>query len=425
MKITRNLWLLSLTSLLNDISSEMVFPLLGFIITQRLGASYAVVGVVEGIAETVASTLKFYTGRWSDRIKRRKPFAVGGYAASWVGKLCLAAATVWGFALAGRVFDKIGKAIRTAPRDALIAESVPKDQRGGAFGFHRSMDTIGAALGVAGAWIIGELCPGEKAYGTALWVSLIPAIISIGVLMMIKEHASKPASHEHAGDPAPAAPPVPRLLLGWRSLDHRLRTFLVVAVVFALAQSSDVFLLLRLHDAGASIAQTLLIYLGFNIVYAFAGYPAGRLSDALGRRGILLVGIGLYAIVYAGFAVLHSSIGQTPGAAPEDNLARTLVWGTVLMLLYGLSRGCTEGVTKALLTDRAPKDAKASIIGLHDMLTGLTLFPASWLAGLAWVKFGSPAPFWLGAGCAAAAAVILAIARSPKQQPPPAIDGQP
>ncbi len=361
-----NIILLGITSLLTDISSEMVYPLLPVFLITTLGASPAILGLIEGIAESLASLLKVFSGYFSDKLKSRKPLTILGYAGSTVGKFFLYIASSWGVLLCGRIIDRLGKGIRTAPRDALIADSSKAGSHGAAFGLHRAMDTIGAALGVFLAYILvirygGNLKP-------IFLFSLIPAFLGIFFLFFVKEKKSEHGAKKE------------KLQFSWRTLDKRLKLFLIFTFLFTLGNSSNQFLLLRAKNSGVSLPQVILFYLVYNIVYALVAYPAAGLSDRIGRKKILVLGYLFYGLVYLGFA-LNQSLG--------------FFW--VLFGLYGLYMGFTEGAEKALITDISSVNLRATTIGLHATLVGIGLFPASFLAGILWKFFGPAAPFYFGA----------------------------
>jgi MFS family permease len=375
-----NVVLLGITSLLTDISSEMVYPLLPVFLVSQLGASPALLGVIEGFAESLASVLKVFAGYFSDRMKRRRPFTIAGYFCSTVGKVFLYAAGGWGQVLAGRLIDRFGKGVRTAPRDALIAESVVSSRgAGAAFGLHRAMDTLGACIGVALAFLLVTRFTGDLR--VIFLISVIPALAGVGVLFLVREKASVPAA-------APARE-LPRF--AWKQLDPRLKGFLAFAFIFTLGNSSNQFLLLRARELGATLPQVILMYLGYNVIYSTVSYPAARLSDRIGRRALLVAGYAAYGLVYAGFA-LTSSLAAA--------------WW--LFAVYGLFMACTEGVEKALLAELAPPHLKATVMGTHGMLVGVGLLPASLLAGMLWKMYGSWAAFSVGAGMGLAASIGVA-----------------
>lgn len=360
-----NIWILGLTSLLTDISTEMVYPLLPLFLTSRLGATPAIVGLIEGIAESLASLLKVFAGRISDKWGKRKPLAIGGYAFSTFGKVFLYFGNSWVWVLTARVLDRFGKGVRTAPRDALIAESANPVKKGRAFGLHRTLDTLGAVIGILIAYYL--FTKEGLNYKTIFLASLIPAFLGVGALFAVKEESTSRA--RMAKD----------ISFNWRSLSPRLQGFLLVAFLFTLGNSSNQFLLLRAKDVGFTDRSVILLYLVFNLVYSFLSYPAGRLSDRIGRRALLVCGYIAYGLVYLGFARVTTMTG---------------VW--CLFALYGVYNAFTEGVEKALVADLAPADQKATLIGLHATLVGIGLLPASLFAGLLWNWFGPAAPFYFG-----------------------------
>jgi MFS family permease len=377
----RTIILLGLTSLLTDVSSEMVYPLLPFFLVSSLGATPAVLGLIEGVAESLASVLKVFSGYISDRLRRRKALAILGYSGSALGKILLYVAGSWGVVFAGRIVDRFGKGVRTAPRDALIVESSTAGQRGRAFGLHRAMDNTGAAIGVGLAIVLISFHPGDYA-GIFFW-SIIPATLGVLLLFLVRER--RPV------DGAAAVLPQFR----WASLPPQLKAFLVVSLIFSIGNSSNTFLLLRVGVMEGNTIQALLLYLVYNIVHAVMSYPAGRISDRIGRKSILVAGYMLYAMVYAGFAFLAGP--GHPGAA----------W--VLFVLYGLFSAFTDGVDKALVSDLAPKDLRATALGLHATIVGIGLLPASVIAGQLWSMAGPEAALGLGAIMGLIAAIGLMV----------------
>ncbi|HEV2054967.1 MAG TPA: MFS transporter [Methylomirabilota bacterium] len=365
----RNIILLGLTSLLTDISSEMVYPLVPFFLTAALGASPAMLGLIEGLAESVASVLKVFAGFISDRIGKRKGLIIAGYGAAALGKLLLALAAGWGMVLTARVVDRLGKGIRTAPRDALIADSAHEDKRGRAFGLHRTLDTWGAVAGVGlGYWFFTRM-PGE--YARVFLVALLPAVLGVLVLLAVRE-----PKHGRLR----VAPP----RLSWNMLPRRLQLFLVITLLFTLGNSSNAFLLLRAQSLGFTAAAAILLYGAYNASYALSSYPVGLVSDRIGRKTLLVAGYSFYGVVYLGFALLD---------------AASHAWITwALFALYGLYSGFTDGVEKALVSDLAPRELRATAIGLHGTLVGIGLFPASFIAGQLWTWLGPESTFYFGSG---------------------------
>lgn len=374
-----NVILLGLVSFLTDLSSEMVYPLLPLFLTGQLGAAPAVVGLIEGLAESAASLLKVVSGWLADRLGQRKGLAVVGYGLSAVGKALLAAAASWPAVLAARVGDRIGKGVRGAPRDAILADSVPAAQRGQAFGLHRALDNLGAAAGILVAWWL--LQGGGQGVRSVFRWAVLPAVLSALLLF---------AARDPGGAPRRRAS-LPRLT--WSGLDARLRGLLLVAVLFALGNSSNAFLLLRAGNLGLDASGVMLVYLVYNLVYVLCSYPAGVLSDRLGRFNVLVAGYLVHGLVYLGFA----QAGRP--------------WHAWLLLgAYGLFMGLVDGVEKALLADLAPPERKATVIGLHATLVGVALLPASLWAGVLWDWLGPAAPFLWGAatGILGAAGLVWA-----------------
>lgn len=361
-----NIILLGITSLLTDISSEMVYPLIPLYLVNRLGATPAILGLIEGVAESLASLLKVFSGYFSDKSKKRKPLTILGYTGSVLGKIFLYISTSWGCVFLARVVDRLGKGIRTAPRDALIADSSQEGKRGRAFGLHRAMDTLGACIGIILAYIIFNLEKEDFTY-VFFW-AIIPAVLGVVFLFFVKE--------KH---PQQEIKPKEKLQFKWRGLDKRLKLFLIFSFIFTLGNSSNQFLLLRVKNQGSPFAQVILFYLAYNIIYFLASYPAAWISDRIGRKKILVLGYLFYGLVYLGFAV---------------NNSLNLFW--LLFGMYGLYMGFTEGVEKALVTDISPHNLRATTIGLHAALVGIGLLPASLLAGMLWKFFGASAPFYFG-----------------------------
>ncbi|MDD5131762.1 MAG: MFS transporter [bacterium] len=377
-----NIILVGITSLLTDISTEMVYPLLAIFLSTTLGASPWIIGLIEGIAESIASLLKVFSGYLSDKSQKRKPLAILGYGSSTFGKIFLYIATSWWWVLFSRVIDRFGKGIRNAPRDALIADSSAKERRGRAFGLHRMMDTIGAATGVLIAYYLLTAHPGPIDYRKIFLLSLIPAFLGVIFLFFVKEKKD------------PLVTIAKKLSFNWSGLPLRLKLFLAVTVLFTLGNSSNQFLLLRAKNLGYTTENVLLLYLVYNIVYAIVSYPAGRLSDIIGRKKLLVWGYVFYGVVYLGFALTSDPI---------------FMW--VLFGLYGVYIGATEGVEKALVTDIAPENLRATMIGLHATLVGIGLFPASFIAGILWNQFGPAATFYFGGvtGLLAALGLLLVL----------------
>ena len=389
-RLPRNVWVMSATSLLNDISSEMLLNLIPFFLANILGVRTAVIGLIEGVAETTASLLKVYFGALSDRFGKRKPFAVVGYALSALTKPLLYFASAWGWVLGVRVADRIGKGIRTAPRDALIADSIDDKQRGLAFGLHRAADTLGAFLGLGIAAFIVWRTQAQAAllsldtFKLIVLVSIIPGVL--GVLVLALGAAEVTGTGKNVE--------VTRLSL--KNMDPRFKYFLFVLILFTLGNSSDAFILLRGQERGLSILQVMGMSLTFNAIYTVLAGPLGAWSDTVGRRRLILGGWLAYGLVYLGFA--FSKTGWQ-------------IWA--LFGLYGLYYAATEGAARALVADLVSPAQRGGAYGLYNAAIGLTVLPASLIAGLlwqglgSWSGFGPSAPFFFGALMALLAGVLF------------------
>jgi MFS family permease len=379
-----NVIIAGIASLFTDMSTEMVYPIIPLYLTVVLGAQPLIVGLIEGISESAASLLKVFSGYWSDKIRKRKPIAIAGYAGSMFGKVLLYFSTAWGWVFLGRLVDRFGKGVRNAPRDALIADSTPSDKRGVAFGLHRAFDTLGAAAGVIVAWLALRSVTGAReagAFHRLFLISLIPAGLGVAALFFVREIRLQ------------VTPERKRLFVHWKELPRRLKLFLVVVLLFALGNSSNQFLILRATHLGFSIPTALLLYLLYNLSYALLSYPAGRLSDKIGRKRVLVTGYIFYGLVYLGFAI-----------------ARAPAWLWLLFGLYGVFSAFNEGIEKAFVSDIAPPELRGTLIGLHSTLTGIGLFPASLIAG-ALMTWNNAAPFYFGGalGLLAALGLLLVI----------------
>jgi MFS family permease len=378
--LSRNVRVLGAVSFLTDVSTEMLYPVIPLYLTEVLAAPVAAVGLVEGAAEATANVLKGVSGRMADRARRRLPFLFCGYGLAALGKPLLALATSWTGVLGARIVDRTGKGLRGPARDALIVDSTDPSQRGRAFGWHRSMDTLGAALGPAVGMAL--LYSAGLAYTTLFWLAAIPAALGVIVLVAVREptHARRSAASR------PAAP--------WIPADPVMRRFLLAVAVFSIGNSSNAFLLLRARDLGWSPAGVIGLYMLFNISYAASAAPIGALSDRWGRRGVLLAGFALSAAVYAGFAVATSA------------------WTALALLpLYGVYAGAFGSAGRALVADLAPTEHMAGALGSYQMITGLGGLVASLAAGALWTWVGPVAPFAFGATLSAGAVVVLATVR--------------
>lgn len=373
--VSPNVLVAGLVSLLTDISSEMIYPVLPLFLTQVLGAPVAAIGLIEGIAESTASLLKTGSGWLSDRLQRRKPLMLLGYGFSNLIKPLLALTTSWPQVLGLRFLDRAGKGVRSGPRDALIADSSDENTRGRAFGLHRAMDTAGAAAGPLLAFAVLAAFPNR--YRLVFWVSAVPGILSVLILaVFLRERIAK--THE-------ARPQV-----RFRHLGRRYGLFLVVAAVFSIGNSSDAFLILRARSLGLSNALIPLAYFAFNIAYSLMSTPCGVLSDRMSRKWVIALGYAVFAFTYLGLALARGSAA---------------VW--VLFVVYGLYYALTEGVCRAFVADITPAHLRGSAMGTFAATTGLALLPASLMGGFLWQSVGPEATFFYGAGTAALAAVMI------------------
>lgn len=380
--LPRNVVLLGVTSFFADISSEMIYPLVPIFLTVTLGAPVAVVGLIEGVAESTASLVKLGSGWISDRIGRRMPLVISGYGLAAIAKLMLALAFVWPIVLAARFVDRFGKGVRGSPRDALIADSAPPELRGRAFGLHRSMDTAGAVIGPLLALLLVAVL--SDRLRVIFLLAAIPGALSVASLFFVREDRRTQVST--TGTPAATT----SFLAAFRGVDRRLHLFMIASLVFAVGNSSDIFLILRAKDLGLSTTAVVLAYVVYNFVYMSAALPVGIVSDRLGRRGVFVLGLVIFAAVYVGFAFTTSALAVWP-----------------LFAVYGLYIAMTDGVGKALISDLAPVERRATMLGAYGTLTGVLVLIASALAGVLWDTVGPWAPFALGAVSAFAAALVL------------------
>jgi len=410
--ITRNVVVLGLVSLLTDVSSELLVYVVPLFLANVLAATPSVIGVVEGVAESVAAFVKLGSGALSDRIGRRTVLVGTGYGASVVAKALYIVATAWPIVLVARVGDRIGKGIRTAPRDALIADSTAPEARGRAFGLHRAMDTTGAVIGVALAALIVGIAQGDAAtlegetFRLLALAALVPGVLAVVVIVVGVRDVRRP----DAAAPVPAPPATPgagtnvagadraAVDRAWRRFPAAFWVFVAASGLFTLGNSSDAFIALRSQALGVSVRDLLLVVIAFNVVDALIAWPVGALSDRIGRRRLIAIAWGLYAVTYAGFALAGGSAAVLP-----------------LWLLYGAYYGVNEAVGRALVADLARPELRATAYGIVNAVTGLAILPASIVAGILWDGVGQAAPFWFGAACAAGGLALLAFVHPPRR----------
>lgn len=392
-KLHRNVWVTSGTSFLTDVSSEMILNVLPLFLANVLGVRIWVIGVIEGLAETTSSVLKLYSGWLSDRLGARKWPAVIGYGISALSKPFYLLANSWGAVAGVRWGDRVGKGVRTAPRDALLADSTPANQRAFAFGLHRAADTAGALVGIGVAiWAVyhfqsgGPLLQAETFRSLVLW-SLLPAFLGVLFLAVGAREVKKSTGKADSAN---------RPKVRMRGLGKGLTAFIACSVLFELGNSADAFLVLRAQERGLSVAGILWLLLAFNAVYALVSAPAGALADRFSRKQVVAGAWILYAAVYLGFA-----------------FADTTLHVTALYLLYGCYHGLAAGAAKALVADLVPEKLRGTAYGGYAAATGFAALPASLLAGVlwqgifSWQGFGPAAPFAFGAATSVLAAILL------------------
>ena len=404
--LPRNVWAVSLTSFFMDMSSEMVINILPLFLSNVLGVKTNVIGLIEGVAEATASLLKVFSGWLSDKLGARKWLAVAGYGLSSLAKPFFYVANSWRVVAGVRWADRVGKGVRTAPRDALVADSIDERHRGLAFGLHRAADTGGAVLGLVIALVVvwmaqrSNMALGRTTFQTVVLISLMPAFLA--VLSLAIGARDVPVKGERE---APA--------ISFRGLGRSFAIFMVIVGIFDLGNSSDAFLVLRASERGLNVVEVLGMLITFNLVYTLLSTPAGSLSDRIGRRKLIIGGWLIYALIYFGFAVAGTGWH---------------VW--VLYAVYGAYYGLAYGTTKAMVADIVPAELRGTAYGMYNAVLGILDFPASLIAGLLWSGmpswgwdgFGPSAPFLFGGVLALMAAVLMALwsprtGQSPAREP--------
>ncbi|HOS53882.1 MAG TPA: MFS transporter [Anaerolineaceae bacterium] len=387
--LPRNIWAVGFTSMFMDISSEMVMNILPLFLSNVLGVQTSIIGLIDGIAEATASILKLFSGWLSDRLGGRKWLAVAGYGLSALVKPFFYIANSWGLVAGVRWADRVGKGIRTAPRDALVADSVTPDVRGLAFGFHRAMDTAGAFIGILIAALVvwltqkSDVLLARSTFQIIVLASLLPALLAVLSLVV--------GAQDVAVQGQRAAPK-----FSLRNMGKPFTIFMVIVSLFTLGNSADAFLVLRAQNLGVSVLGILIMLAAFNLIYTLVSTPAGSLSDRIGRRRLIIGGWLVYAVIYFGFALARSS---------------WQVW--VLYALYGVYYGLAYGSAHALVADLVPENLRGTAYGTYNAVIGLLAFPASFIAGVlwqgigAWTGLGPSAPFFFGGLLALLAALLM------------------
>jgi len=374
--ITRNIFIMGLVSLFTDLSSQIVFPLIPLFLTTVLGCGAYAVGIVEGAAETTASLLKVVSGYWSDKINKRKPFILFGYGMSSITKPLFALANIWTFVLFLRVIERIGKGIRTAPRDALVAESCDESVRGKAFGFHRAADGIGSILGA----VLALLLLPVWGYRNIFLFALVPGVISVFIILFIQEK-NAPAKQETKEV---------SVKLSLKELPVNLRFFIIVSSVFAVGHFGYAFLLLRAKNIGLADNMAILLYVVFYIVYSICVIPLGIVSDKVGRKPVLMAGYVLFGITSFGLLVTSGFYGIL-----------------LFFISYGIFYAMIDGTQRAFVVDLAPQHLKGTSLGVFHTAIGLVALPGGYIAGLLWDKVSPEATFAYGFTLAIISAVLL------------------
>ena len=384
-KIGQNVITLGVVSFFTDISSEMVFPNIALFLTLVLGAGKEIVGLVEGVADSIASIVEIFSGYFSDKLGKRKQFVLFGYGLSSIVKIGIALSTTWWMILIMRGLERVGKGIRTAPRDAIIAASAERQIRGRAFGLHRAMDTAGAVIGPLLAFVLlSAFGANETGFRNIFLIAIIPAVLAVAVIVLFVR------------EPKVAAAPLPvKKQSFWEALKGmppEYRAFLKVSLLFSLSYFSFSFFILRAADIGVNPEDVLLLYVFYNVVYALASVPGGWLSDKIGRKPVIAGAFALYAVICAGFA-----------------LATTWWHAALLFGLYGIFVALDESVNKAYISDMIPKERRSTALGAYNTAIGVAYLPASIMVGALWVVAGPLVGFAVAAAIAAFSAAALVL----------------
>jgi MFS family permease len=377
-----NIFCLGLISFFTDISTEMVYPLIPLYLVSTFGATPVLVGIIEGIAESLASLLKVFSGYITDKYQNKKAIAFTGYATGLLYKLALIFASSWLGILVARVVDRAGKGIRTAPRDVLVSDSAEKDGMGRAFGLHKAMDMLGTALGILITFfILRSFRSDDFDYKKLFVLSIIPAVF--GLLMFVFVKQKKNQRERKTKEP---------FWLNIKLVDNQLKLYLLVVFIFTLGNSSNVFILLKAKSVGFDDVSVILLYFIYSIIAGVLSFPLGRLSDKIGRKNLLVPGYIVFALCYFGFAFAKGNASMI-----------------AVFVLFGVYTAMIAGVERAYVAEISRPEIKGTMLGLHSTIVGIALLPASVIAGLLWNSFGAMVPFIFGAGLSLLAALILII----------------
>jgi MFS family permease len=374
--ISKNVFAMGWVSFFNDIASEMVYPIVPIFLTTFLGASVAIVGVIEGIAESTAALLKVFSGWLSDKFQKRMPFVVSGYSLSAVSKLLLGLSYTWPLVLIARFFDRFGKGIRTSARDSLITESCSANERGKSFGFHRALDTLGAVFGPLAAILFLTIF--KNNLRLTFYIAFIPALIGIILLLVFVKEKKKKALC------------ISDLKLRWRDVNPSFKIYLFINIIFFIGNSSDTFLILRAQNLGLAIKTTIFAYVLFNITYSLFSIPAGIIVDKIGAKKVIITGLFIFSAVYLSFGLINNSM---------------FIW--LLFPVYGIHMALTEGVGKAYISLLVPVEKSGTAFGIYQTAIGICSFFASFIAGLMWSYINVRFPFYFGSIMAFISAILF------------------
>lgn len=375
----RNVFILGFVSFFTDISAEMVYPVVPLYLIAKFGATPALIGFIEGIAESTASLLRVFSGYITDKYKKKRTTAFIGYSAGIVYKLILIFSNSWYGVLGARIIDRMGKGIRTAPRDVMVSESAGREHLGRAFGIHKTLDMAGASIGIFTAYMFMSRSTGLFNYKRLFMISIVPAILGLSLFLFLENKSSEDK---------------PKISISFvgklKNLDSRLKTYLFVVFIFTLGNSSNTFLLMRAKNMGYSNSGAVFLYFIYTFTASILSMPFGRKSDSIGRKKLLVLGYIVFALVYFGFAI-----------------AMNKQFIFALFIMYGSYTAIITAVERAFISEIAQLEIRGTMLGLHSTLSGIALFPASMIAGFLWENLGVRAPFLFGSGMALIAAVLI------------------
>lgn len=379
--IPKNVFILGLVSLFNDIASEMIYPIVPIFLTSVLGAPVSVVGFIEGVAEATASVMKFISGYISDRVQKRKIFVVSGYGLGSISKLLTGLAVSWHFVLFARFIDRFGKGIRTSARDSILLQNATSQNKGYIFGFHRAMDSLGAVVGPLLALILLYLL--KNNIRTVFFLAFIPSLIGVLLLILFVKEKKQEISKSSV-----------KISFSWKNINSKLKLFFVISIIFALGNSSDAFLILRAKDLGLATTLVVLTYVLYNISQTIFSTPAGQLADKIGARKIFALGLVIFSFVYFMFGIINHPL---------------LIW--ILFPIYGLYIAFTDGVSKAYISEFITEKESGSYFGMYQTGIAISSFFASFFGGILWNSINPSATFYYGAIMAFLAFLVLSFAR--------------